>query len=212
MSLKNFAVAGAVGLATASAGVFMHMPAAQAACLTTTPEVPTPDNNCRTYDNAASPTIATLHFSDTKFSTNSKYQLAGNATTFANFSDWAYSQDGTNFTSFTPTLTNSGGFTLSQVYTLTPIGNPYFLRVALSPTATLATDYNFTLYSNSDGAIDSDGILKNNAGNNDYTALTRTFKRVGDSTAPVPGPLPLVGAFAAFSYSRKIRSAIRKAG
>ena len=212
MFFKNFALAGALGLATASAGFFMHMPAAQAACLTTTPETPTPDNNCRTYDNVASPTIATLHFSDTKFSTNNYYQIAGNATTFSNFSNWSYSQDGTNFTPFTPTLTSSGGFTLSQVYSLNPIGNPFFLKVTLNPAAPPNTNYNFTLYSNNDGNFDSNGILNNNAGNNDYTALTRTFARVDDSAAPVPGALPVLGAFAAFSYSRKIRKAIRKAG
>ncbi len=211
MFSKKFVLAGALSCAAASATAFASMPA-QAACLTTTGGIaPAIDNNCVTYNNVGGTTTATLHYKDSKLMSNGNWQLAGSDQTFSNYSGWSYSQDGTNYTPFAPALTNINGFTRTDVFTTpNPVGNPFFLRVALSPTATLNVPFDFTLYSNSNGATDGDGILRNTGGTNGYTALTRTFTRQMDPPPPpAPGPLPLMGAAFAFGYSRKIRKAIR---
>jgi len=207
----KFALTGALTCAAASAAVFVTVPA-QAVCLTSTPGIaPAIDNNCVTYNNVGGTTTASLHYQDSKLMTNGNWQLAGSDQTFSNYSNWHYSVDGVNYTPFAPTLTNISGFTRTEVFTTpNPVGNPFFLRAVLSPTATLNVPFDFTLYSNSNGATDGDGILRNTGGINGYTALTRTSTREMDPPPPpAPGPLPLMGAAFAFGYSRKIRKAIR---
>ena len=57
------------------------------------------------------------------------------------------------------------------------------------------------------------GALADDFTCNNPSLLSRSFTRVDDpATAATPGPLPLMGAAAAFGYSRKIRKAIRTAG
>ena len=212
MLLKQLSLASALGCAAVAASAFVSMPA-HAACLTTTGgTAPNIDNNCVTYNNVSLPTVATVHFQDTKLAANGNWQLVGNDITFSNLSNWQYSQDGATFTSFTPTVTIISGFARSEIFTnLVPIGNPFFLRVTLSPTATLNAYTDFSLFSNSNGAVDGDGILRSNA-TNGFTAMTRSFQRQSDPPVPpVPGPLPLLGAAAAFGHSRRIRKAIRAA-
>lgn len=202
-------MAGALGCAAASAGVFVSMPA-QAACLTTLPGSGGVANNCVTYDTTSSPTSAILRYTDPNLS-NNFWQLNFANINSANFSNWERSTDGTNFTALNPTFGASGVFTSSQVFTGSP-GIPFYLRVKLSDTATLNTLYQFTILTNNNGYTENTRIADDGA-NNNYAALSRNFTRVDDPvTAATPGPLPLMGAAAAFGYSRKIRKAIRSAG
>jgi len=214
MSFKKFVMAGALGCAAASASAFVSMPA-QAACLTATAgTAPNIDNNCLTYDTTSSPTKAILRYSDVNLATDTFSQITLNTSVLGNFSDWEYGSNGTSWTSFSPGFTvapNTGGLgQISSIVNATP-GNPYFLRVTLSNTATLDTSYSFTFLTNATGSTDANGQLVTGFGSG--SSNSRSFTRVADPvTTGTPGPLPLMGAAAAFGYSRKIRKAIRAVG
>jgi hypothetical protein len=214
MSLSKFSLAGALGCAAVTASAIVVMPA-QAACLTTTGgTAPNIDNNCLTYDTTSSPTKAILRYSDVNLATDSFRQITLNTSVLGNFSDWEFGSNGTTWSSFNPAFTvapNSGGAgQISSIVNAIP-GNPFFLRVTLSNTATLNSLFAFTFLTNSDGATDTNGQLVTGFGLG--SSNSRNFTRVNDpATAATPGPLPLMGAAAAFGYSRKIRKAIRTAG
>lgn len=72
----------------------------------------------------------------------------------------------------------------------------------------------FTFTNNHDSFINSDPTLTVIAGTFDYssTALTSSSLKLLTSPAPpapVPGPLPVFGACAAFGYSRKLRRRVK---
>jgi hypothetical protein len=212
MFLKKFSLAGAVGCAAVSASAFLGTPT-QAACLSTTGETPIPNNNCLTYDTVSSPTKAILFYQDTNLG-NPFWQLTGSTATIGNFSNWEYGSDGTSWAPFNPGFTTNGAAQAGTIFTTStipaaPAGNPFFIRVTLSDTAILNATYQIALRTNGDGAIDGLGRLDDTGGNL-ASNLTRNFTRL--PSPPVPGPLPLLGAAAAFGYSRKIRKAIRAAG
>lgn len=212
MFLKKFPRALALGCAAASASAFLGTPA-QAACLTTTGETPTPNNNCTTYNVLGSPVKATLFYQDTNLG-NPYWQLTGATTTIGNFSDWEYSRNGATWTPFSPGFTTNGFAQAGTIFDSTtspsaPAGNPFYIRVTLSDTAILNATYQIALRTNNDKAVDAYGRLDDTGGNL-ASNLTRNFTR--QPLPPAPGPLPLFGAAAAFGYSRKIRKVIRAAG
>ena len=204
-------MAGALGCAAATAGVFVSMPA-QAACLTTNLQ-----NNCVTYDTTGGTTKAILEYTDVNLQQNNFWQLTGTTATIANFSDWEYGSNGTTWSSFNPGFVTSGAFQAGSIFTtatspVAPAGNPFYIRVTLSNTASLNDGFQFIVRTNGNNFTNVSGLLDDDATNN-FSGLTRTFTRVNDpATAATPGPLPLMGAAAAFGYSRKIRKAIRSAG
>ena len=207
-------MAGALGCAAATAGVFVSMPA-QAACITTS----LPGNNCVTYDTTGGTTTAILEYSDNNL-TNNFWQINAYDPTYTNFSNWQYSVNGGAYTSFDPGLSSSsGGIQVGTVFNSQPAPtntSPFRIKVTLSNTATLNDLYGFVLYTNGNGGVTVSpnvpaGVLANNGPT--YNTFSRDFTRVNDpATAATPGPLPLMGAAAAFGYSRKIRKAIRSAG
>jgi hypothetical protein len=207
MSFKKFAIAGALGCAAA----FANMPA-QAACLTSNAQ-----NNCVTYDTTGGTTQAILTYTDVNLFQNNNWQITASTATVANFSNWEYGSNGTTWNSFNPGFVTSGAFQAGTIFnTLStpsaPAGNPFYIRVTLSNTATLNAPYQFLVRTNKNSYTNSNGLLDDDASNN-FSSNTRTFSRVDDpATAATPGPLPLMGAAAAFGYSRKIRKAIRTAG
>lgn len=215
MSSKKISLAAALGCAAVSATAFLGT-SAQAACLTSSLEQPIPNNNCVTYNSVGSPVKASLYYNDLNLG-NPYWQLTGATSTIANFSDWEYSRDGINYTAFNPGFTPdtlAGNAQRSTIFDNTttpsaPAGNPFYLRVTLSDTATLNSSYQIALRTNNDKAVDTLGRL-DDTGNNLASNLTRNFTR--EENPPVPGPLPLLGAAAAFGYSRKIRKAIRTSG
>ena len=215
MTFKKFILAGALGCSAVSASVFASMPA-QAACLTTNVE-----NNCVTYNTTGGITKAILAYTDINLSQNNYWQLTSTSAFVGNFSNWEYGSDGTNFTSFTPTFANNiGTAQVSQLFTLVPLtnpaapaGSPFYIRVQLSNTAPLNSPYQFSIATNNNGYVNAAGALADDFVGNNPSLLSRSFTRVDDpATAATPGPLPLMGAAAAFGYSRKIRKAIRTAG
>jgi hypothetical protein len=213
MSFQKFIMAGALGCAAATAGVFVSMPA-QAACLTTNLQ-----NNCVTYDTTGGTTKAILEYTDVNLSQNNFWQLTTNTAAVGNFSDWEYGYNGTSWTSFAPGFVNNiGTAQAGTVWTtsttpVAPAGSPFYIRVTLSNAATLDLGYQFSIATNSNGFANAAGILADDFAGNNPSLLSRSFTRVNDpATAATPGPLPLMGAAAAFGYSRKIRKAIRSAG
>jgi len=217
MSFQKLVLAGVLGFTSVSISTLVATPA-QAACLTTA--VPAIDNNCQTYDTTASPTRAILRFADTNSATDTNWQITASTISVANLSDWEYGPDGSSWTSFNPSFSvapNTGGLgQISTIFTTSttpsaPTGNPFFLRVKLSDTATINSPFSFTILTNPNGSTDSFGQL--NTGFGIGSSNSRNFTRVADPvTSSVPGPLPLMGALAAFSYSRKLRKAIRSGG
>jgi len=207
MSFKKFAIAGALGCAAA----FASMPA-QAACLTSNAQ-----NNCVTYDTTGGTTRAILEYTDVNLAQNNYWQITASTSTVANLSNWEYGSNGTNWTSFDPGFATSGVFQAGSIFGTgstpsAPAGNPFYIRVVLSNTATLNASYQFLVRTNNNSITNINGLLDDDSANN-FSSLTRSFTRVNDpSTAATPGPLPLMGAAAAFGYSRKIRKAIRSAG
>ena len=210
MSFIKFALAGALGCAAVSASAFVSSPA-QAACLTTSSV-----NTCTTYNTTTTPNIQYLTYSEVKLASNTDWQLS--TSTPGNYSNWSYSTDNATtpiqnktWNSFTPTWTFVAGANYSQIFTPNT-SDEFFIKVTLSDTAASNVPYDFTFASNNDGFVDANGNLSV-VGVNGYTALSRDAKRVANpATAATPGPLPLLGAAAAFGYSRKIRKAIRAAG
>jgi hypothetical protein len=203
MTLKELLLAGSFCFAAASANVFVGMPA-QAACLSSSTY-----NNCQTYNTVSSPIRAIVQIPPSSVvDTNGYWQLTGSTSTIGNFSNWEYGSNGTSWTSFDPGFATNGSNQVGTIFTnLTtppaPAGNPFYIRVTLSDTATLNAQFLFTFLSNSDGSVDDFGRLSIDSENALATSPGR-FTRVAD---PVPGPLPLVGALAAFGYSRKLRKA-----
>jgi hypothetical protein len=214
MTFKKFIMAGALGCSAVSASVFASIPA-QAACLTTTGgTAPNIDNNCVTYDTTSSPTKAILRYTDNNLATDTFRQITLNTSVLGNFSDWEFGSNGTSWTSFNPGFTvapNTGGNgQISSIVSGVP-GNPFFLRVTLSNAASLNSPFAFTFLTNATSSVDSNGQLITGFGAG--SSNSRNFTRQNDpATAATPGPLPLMGAAAAFGYSRKIRKAIRTAG
>jgi hypothetical protein len=68
-----------------AASAFVNMPA-QAACLSTSPELPIPNNNCVTCDTTSSPVKAILYCQDLNLS-NPYWQLTGATSAIGNFSN-----------------------------------------------------------------------------------------------------------------------------
>ncbi len=217
MLLKKPSLAGALGCAAVAASAFVSMPA-QAACLSTSGEMPIPYNNCVTYDLTSSPTKAILYYNDTNLSSNFYWQLSGDRNQTDALSDWEYGSNGISWTSFNPAFT--GAFwNASTIFSLltnpsAPAGNPFWIRVALPDYASVGYSIEFELRTNNNGVVgDFLGRLDVDESSNQGSKLTRKFTRDPDPVAaPVPAPLPLLGAAAAFGYSRKIRKAIRAAG
>jgi len=205
----NRKIACGIGLIASSViGVTASNPA-HATCLTTDPATAPFANNCTTYNTVGGSNVATLRYTDPNLS-NQYWQLNTANVNAANFSNWQSSTDGTIFTSLTTNFTTTGAFTSSQVFSTSP-GNPFYLRVTLSNAATLAQNYSFTILTNNNGYTDSNRLADDGL-NNNYAALSRNFTRVADPVPPsgaVPGPVPLLGAAAAFRYSRKMRRAIK---
>jgi len=206
----NRKIACGVGLIASSACCILTTGSAQAACTSNTGGA-IPDNNCVTYDNVSAPTVATLYYNDINLA-NNYWQLTSTSTQIANFSNWEYSRNGSSYTSFDPGFT---GATISAgtVFTTTtspsaPAGNPFYIRVTLSSTVPTGSQYSFALRTNNNNAVDSSGRL-DDLGNNNASILSRNFTRQADPPSNVPGPLPLLGAAAAFRYSRKMRKAIK---
>ena len=205
----NRKIACGVGLIASSViGVTASTPA-HAACLTTDPATAPFSNNCTTYNTVGGPNVATLRYTDSVLS-NTYWQLSTSNINVGNFSNWQSSTDGITFTSLTTNFTPDGAFTNSQIFNSSP-GNPFYLRVTLNNAATLGQSYQFNILTNNNGytfgsRLSDDG-LNNNSG-----SLPRSFTRVADPVPPsgtVPGPVPLLGAVAAFRYSRKMRRAIK---
>ena len=103
----------------------------------------------------------------------------------------------------------AGGTTFTTADITTPVAN---VEVAIS---LLGSDFSVN-FGGSGGGEGSGSIDFNNGGNElsfqpDFGSLYRLNESIGtyQGITPVPGPLPLLGAGAAFGWSRKIRKRIK---
>ena len=78
---------------------------------------------------------------------------------------------------------------------------PFLIRYVIEPGAASGDIVQLSLLTNNNGEASGDpAILANNF--NNYADIARP---VTAETSVVPGPLPLVGAGAAFAFSRRLR-------
>jgi hypothetical protein len=215
--MKKLFIAGALAIASASS-VALSSPAKAACTLDNSPT-----NNCTTFNPNSASNVVYGNYIDggwvandrlTNISFYSTNITAGLPITLTNI---AYSLDGTNFittnlssTSYTITANGApgSGTNLLTAYNLGgAIGNTFKLRYdipaipGLMPTNGMATIAAYAGNEQSSGPP-----LPQNQTRDSAAYITST------PTSAVPGPLPLIGAAAAFSFSRKARQRIKQAG
>lgn len=135
---------------------------------------------------------------------------------------WSNSQNG----SYSPLLagslslgTNSvASYSVIQGPTSTgnapvPTGSPFWIQYTIPAGLVAGTSVNVQLLSNNDINLDTNGNLSNTGSNGFYSDTRTNLSAIppDPSTDPAPGPLPLLGAGAAFGVSRRLRRRIKAA-
>lgn len=198
-------------------GAVISVPEAKAVCLP--PPIPNA-NNCLTFDQTGT-TTPTFTYVDANLNSNGFWQLTSNYGAITQFN---ISTKGLTNIAWTPV----GGAFVSQVFTpasnpsapiLSPVSFTFEIPDGLVP---IGGDYDLQLSSNNNdqrvamtGDLVLDGNLATNPNGNTYS-VSRASIRVDDPVIPpptdaVPGPLPLLGAGAAFGFSRRLRSRVNAA-
>ena len=195
----------------------------EAACLPTPTE---PGTNCAEFLPDSSSDVVNIYW-QYNLALNRFFQLSlfTSALNPVVIDQLQWSQDGTSWTSFQPNTIqtdNSGFLAYTNIVGLSnPIGNPLHVRYTipaepLNPVGTFAQDdvVSTQLISNRNGyntpMWDSNRemtvpVLTRMAGNG-YVLDQRDHVDAPDS---VPGPLPLLGAAGALSFSRHLRRRLR---
>ncbi|MFM1811861.1 MAG: hypothetical protein RLZZ336_799 [Cyanobacteriota bacterium] len=206
------------------AGAWVWPPAGQAACLPT-PAVP--GTNCATFTPDSPSDVLNIYWLY-NLALNRFFQLSVFTTAEQPvvIQQPQWSQDGSNWTSFTPLSLTAvdSGFAFTNVVSLQePIGHHLHVRYTipaapLNPAGTLTQDdvVSSQLISNANGATapqwDSGRdlivpVLRAQAGNR-YLVEQRDHVDAPDA---VPGPLPLLGAIGGLSACRRLRRRFRLA-
>jgi hypothetical protein len=156
-------------------------------------------NNCLTFDGATS--TATQTYSTSNLTTNSYFQLgfySSNGQSYS-ISNVEYSQNNTSYTTLGSGSINTGSFATTNyfsVVTLAPISVPFYVRYTINGPVSSGVTITSRLLTNNNNASAS-GVLTG-PGNN-FADIQR------DSTVPVPAPLPILGAAAAFARVKRFR-------
>ncbi len=207
-TMKKIILASAFATA-AAASIFVSSPV-KAACLTTSA-----GNNCATFNGVGNSDVVYNAFTDGVFSTNAKitdisFDLVGITGAFPiTLSNLKYSFD--NFATAGTTF-NSGSYTATGA----GIGPDILGGIVNAPGGVIGTNFavSFTIPAGTYTPTTGTRFLRINVGsNNAADTLPQTQTRsstpvASPSTAQTPGPLPLVGAAAAFGFSRKLRRRI----
>lgn len=162
-------------------------------------------NNCTTF-NPATTSNALQTYTSLNQKNNYHFQIGFRSSNGASYSisNVRYSTDNTNFTTYGSGTFNTGSaFARGSIINAT-ITDPFYIAYDI-PTgipAGVFIDSAFT--SNSNGLTDGSGNLISGAGN-DFADIERSSQ-----STPVPAPLPIIGAAAAFSQVRRLRSMSRE--
>lgn len=94
-----------------------------------------------------------------------------------------------------------------------PLGTPFWVQYDIPAGLAAGETVSVRLASNNDNAQNVSGDLTTASGNNFYTDIRINTAALAPnpSSSAVPGPLPLLGAAAAFSASRRLRRRIGSA-
>lgn len=213
---------GATSLAVVSA---IAAPGAKAACLTS--DLIGFGTDCVTFE-AGQTATAKIFFASPNLSgtsANTFWQIGASTTAASSISltnlKWSNSQNGTfqsllsgslAATTPTPTYTSvqlAPGSSSSPV----PTGSPFWIQYDIPAGLAVGEVVDVQFLSNSDGAVDSSGILSNSTANQFYGDTRTNTAAIAPtpSSNAAPGPLPLLGAGAAFGASRRLRRRLRSA-
>jgi hypothetical protein len=199
-------------------------PGAKAACLTS--DLIGFGTDCVTFEAGQSAT-AKVFFSDANLQppgANPNFQIGfssslGTAITLSNLS-WSSSQNGTYAPLLTGSFTSginsnysySGIQTTNAANSPVPTGSPFWVKYDIPAGLASGTQVSIQLRSNADTSS-TGGVL--NAGGSTPNAVVLSRVNTAVVTPPpitgeaAPGPLPLLGAGAAFGVSRRLRRRIR---
>lgn len=194
--MRPFLLAGA--LAATSLAVAIADQPAKALCLTAQA-----GNNCTTF---APDTISSVlqEFTSTNLPNNTNFQIgfrSSNGTAYA-ISNVRYSVDNITFSPYGAGSFNTGA---SYVYGSVDSGsltNPFYIAYDLPSGIPNGVIIDSSFSSNNNGLTDSNGVLISGSGNN-FVNIERSS---ASTSTPVPAPLPILGAAAAFSQVRRLRS------
>jgi hypothetical protein len=209
--LKKIILASAFATATA-ASIFVASPV-KAACTSSNSA-----NNCVTFDPSSASSVVYAGYNDGGFTANDRLTdisfysnniTSGFDITLTNI---AYSLDGTNFittglssTSYTLTangVAGSGTNLLAPFNIGSPIGSNFKLRFEIPA---------ISGFTPTDGTAAIAAYVRNQKSSGPALPQTQTRDSaayIAPTSAGVPGPLPLIGAAAAFGFSRKLRRRI----
>jgi hypothetical protein len=175
------------------------MPKAGAVCLSAGT-----GSNCGSF-NSDTLSYVTQEYTSTNLNPNQYFQIGFRSSDSNSYSIQAieYSLNNSSWTSFTSSsISASGSYSYSPIINLN-IAAPFYVRYTLPVGIPLNAIIDSRFVSNNNGA-QSGGILSDVSGNN-YLAVVRSSTSV--PPAPVPAPLPVVGAVAAFAHVRRLRRA-----
>jgi hypothetical protein len=214
--MKKLVIASAFAAVSASS-VLLSSPA-KAACTTGMGTT----NNCILFDPATPSNVVYGNYIDGGWTMNDRltdisfYSTNVTSGLPITLSNIAYSLDGTNFVttglSSTTYTINANGAPGSGTNLLTPfnigtqIGTTFKIRFTIPAVAGFAP---------TDGSATIGAYARNQQSTGPALPQTQTRDSAAyqsPATSAVPGPLPLFGAAAAFSFSRKARQRIKQAG
>ena len=227
---KKLSIAGLVVAAAASSAFAFGAAPARAACVTAGPQTA---QNCLTFDSAATTTTLTAFgFADAGWvdgTSLSNLLFSANSTVLGSTDDWTFAPDPITISN----IEYSFGWTGNAATT------PWTQTGLTSTSVTLpstGTSVNAITGDNSNGSIvkgsafgttfavrftvptttsSNNGQIGVRVGNTGAPAGNQSQTRLYNATTSsppatgTPGPLPLIGAGAAFGFSRRLRSRVR---
>jgi hypothetical protein len=226
---RKLSIAGLVAAAAASSALTFGIAPAQAACVTAGPET---SQNCVTFDSAATTTTLTAFgFADAGWidgTALTNLRFSANSTVLGSTDDWTFTPDPitisnieysfdwtgdagttswtqTGLTSTSVTLA-SGGTSVNAITGTNSLGS---IAKGSAFGSTFAVRFTVPTTTTS-----NNGQLGLRVGNSGAPAGNQTQTRLYNATSSTPatgtpGPLPLLGAGAAFGFSRRLRSRVR---
>jgi hypothetical protein len=210
---KKLSIAGLVVAAAASSAFAFGAAPAKAACLTASV-----GTNCATFSQASASNAVDFAYTDAVFSSNNtlsriKFYHDGITTGLPiTLTNIAYSVNGGS--SWLTTNLSSTSYTVQSSYT-SDAAAPNLLTADFTYTPTADFQLRFTIPTTpalSPGFSDIYSYVRNTSAGDTPQTQTRIHSlRINPPTAATPGPLPLLGAGAAFGFSRRLRTRVRTA-
>lgn len=165
-------------------------------------------NNCVTFDSRTVSNVLQQYTSQNQKS-NYYYQIGFRSSNGESYSitNVRYSTDNLSFVTYgSGTLATGSSFNRGSIVSST-ITTPFYVAYDLPVNIPAGTIIDSDFSSNSNGLSDLNGNLISGSGN-DF----ENIERPSTSTTPVPAPLPIMGAAAAFSCARRLRTISRQLG